>query len=187
MAACVGTAKLEARSLCRNLERHGVVKCIMEDEGRQRVTKYVAWEYEGQSELSLKFEEEKKKIMELSRKYNIGGVSNTPLINGGRNRAKGEPFEPLSLEASRKESVEGSVGGGGGGVGNESITDLSEEISAERGTSGDEKDDPSVNILNNKLVADKRSHHHQKRDNPHVTYRCGSCGCYVGLIQCEES
>ena len=70
----MGTPKLEARSLCRNLERHGVVKCIMEDEGRQRVTKYVAWEYEAQSELSLKFEQEKQKIMELSRKAGGGNT-----------------------------------------------------------------------------------------------------------------
>ena len=70
----------------------------MEDEGRQRVTKYVAWEYEGQSELSLKFEQEKQKIMELSRKYNIKNVGDTSLINGGRRRQQSVVSSAASAE-----------------------------------------------------------------------------------------
>ena len=96
----MGTPKLEARSLCRNLERHGVVKCIMEDEGRQRVTKYVAREFEGQSELSLKFEQEKRKILELSRKYNVGNVGDTSLINGSMGGRRKVPRKVTSTDSA---------------------------------------------------------------------------------------
>ena len=102
----MGTPKLEARSLCRNLERHGVVKCIMEDEGRQRVTKYVAREFEGQSELSLKFEQEKRKILELSRKYNVGNVGDTSLINGstgGRRKLTRKATSTASASAGNED------------------------------------------------------------------------------------
>ena len=140
----------------------------MEDEGRQRVTKYVAWEYEGQSELSLKFEEEKKKIIELSKKYNVGGVSNSPLINGGRNRARKDPVAITSIDGGEGSSGEGVAEGPSSSTGSKKAI-----TSAEGDGSDDERADPSFTILNSKkLLTDKRAHHHQKRDNPHVTYRC---------------
>uniref|UniRef100_A0A4W3I2B9 Ral transcription factor IIIC subunit 1 n=1 Tax=Callorhinchus milii TaxID=7868 RepID=A0A4W3I2B9_CALMI len=57
MALNVG--KLEGRMLCRLLERYKVVTGFMEDEGRQRTTKYVARPFVAQSELSKQFEKEK--------------------------------------------------------------------------------------------------------------------------------
>ena len=160
----------------------------MEDEGRQRVTKYVAWEYEGQSELSLKFEQEKRKIMELSRKYNVGNVVDAPLINGGRKRILTADAALLSNGKDDAKGREGQggeepgMGGGGGaagvggedGVGGDDTAEGNEPVSSmEAGTSneddtGDSDFDP---IAMKKFVADKRAHHHQKRDNPHVTYR----------------
>ena len=160
----------------------------MEDEGRQRVTKYVAWEYEGQSELSLKFEQEKRKIMELSRKYNVGNVVDAPLINGGRKRISAEDAAVLSSGTDVSKGREGQGGeepgicGAGGGAivgaengggsvviaeGNEPISTIDAGISNED-DAGDSDFDP---LAMKKFVADKRAHHHQKRDNPHVTYR----------------
>uniref|UniRef100_A0A8C4RB76 General transcription factor 3C polypeptide 1 n=1 Tax=Eptatretus burgeri TaxID=7764 RepID=A0A8C4RB76_EPTBU len=57
--------KLEGRMLCRTMDRHLLVKGIMEDEGRQRTTKYVAMEFVDCSELNLMFQREKARGHEL--------------------------------------------------------------------------------------------------------------------------
>ncbi|KAJ1098406.1 hypothetical protein NDU88_003517 [Pleurodeles waltl] len=62
----MNVGKLEARMLCRLLERYKVIKGFMEDEGRQRTTKYVSQVYVEKSDLSLQFEKEKARSEQLS-------------------------------------------------------------------------------------------------------------------------
>ncbi|KAM9179444.1 general transcription factor 3C polypeptide 1 [Mergus octosetaceus] len=64
MAMNVG--KLEARMLCRLLERYKVVKGFMEDEGRQRTTKYVSYSFADESDLNRQFEREKARSEQLA-------------------------------------------------------------------------------------------------------------------------
>lgn len=65
----MGIPKLEMRLLCRNLERREVVSTYMQDVGRQRVTKYIAKEYEKDSEIHKKILIERKRILDLSEQY----------------------------------------------------------------------------------------------------------------------
>ncbi|XP_078274289.1 general transcription factor IIIC subunit 1 [Rhinoraja longicauda] len=62
----LNVGKLEGRMLCRLLERYKVITGFMEDEGRQRTTKYVAKTFVKQSELSKKFEKEKARNERLA-------------------------------------------------------------------------------------------------------------------------
>ncbi|XP_067134932.1 general transcription factor 3C polypeptide 1 [Centruroides vittatus] len=88
----MGIPKLEMRLLCRNLERREVVSTYMQDVGRQRVTKYIAKEYEKDSEIHKKILIERKRILDLSSKneensdmdtnnYQVCDVSQTPENN----------------------------------------------------------------------------------------------------------
>ncbi|XP_041062206.1 general transcription factor 3C polypeptide 1-like isoform X2 [Carcharodon carcharias] len=62
----LNVGKLEGRMLCRLLERYKVITGFMEDEGRQRTTKYVAKTFVEQSELSKQFEKEKARSEQLA-------------------------------------------------------------------------------------------------------------------------
>uniref|UniRef100_UPI00358F88C2 general transcription factor 3C polypeptide 1-like isoform X2 n=1 Tax=Myxine glutinosa TaxID=7769 RepID=UPI00358F88C2 len=80
--------KLEGRMLCRTMDRHLLVKGIMEDEGRQRTTKFVAMEFVDCSELNLMFQREK------ARGHELGLVS--------PNSEKSPPFIPKPPSALPK-------------------------------------------------------------------------------------
>ncbi|XP_077616584.1 general transcription factor 3C polypeptide 1 isoform X1 [Crocuta crocuta] len=57
--AAMNVGKLEARMLCRLLQRFKVVKGFMEDEGRQRTTKYISCVFAEESDLSRQYKREK--------------------------------------------------------------------------------------------------------------------------------
>ncbi|XP_064886796.1 general transcription factor 3C polypeptide 1 isoform X1 [Columba livia] len=62
----MNVGKLEARMLCRLLERCKVVKGFMEDEGRQRTTKYISYTFAEESDLNRQFEREKARSEQLA-------------------------------------------------------------------------------------------------------------------------
>ncbi|CAH2306794.1 general transcription factor 3C polypeptide 1 [Pelobates cultripes] len=62
----MNVGKLEARMLCRLLERYRLIKGFMEDEGRQRTTKYISHVFVEESDLRRQFLEEKAKSEKLS-------------------------------------------------------------------------------------------------------------------------
>ncbi|XP_006270583.1 general transcription factor 3C polypeptide 1 isoform X3 [Alligator mississippiensis] len=62
----MNVGKLEARMLCRLLERYKVVKGFMEDEGRQRTTKYISHIFAEESDLNRQFEREKARSEQLA-------------------------------------------------------------------------------------------------------------------------
>ncbi|XP_064009165.1 general transcription factor 3C polypeptide 1 isoform X2 [Pogoniulus pusillus] len=66
LSLAMNVGKLEARMLCRLLERFKVVKGFMEDEGRQRTTKYVAYTFAEESDLNRQFEREKARSEQLA-------------------------------------------------------------------------------------------------------------------------
>nr|XP_033818904.1 general transcription factor 3C polypeptide 1 isoform X2 [Geotrypetes seraphini] len=57
---------LEARMLCRHLGRYKLIKGFMEDEGRQRTTKYISHLFAEGSDLRLQFEREKARSEHLA-------------------------------------------------------------------------------------------------------------------------
>ncbi|XP_023257018.1 general transcription factor 3C polypeptide 1 isoform X3 [Seriola lalandi dorsalis] len=61
----MNVGKLESRMLCRRLEREGLIKGFMEDEGRQRTTKYISHKSVGVSDQLQLFakEQERKKLL----------------------------------------------------------------------------------------------------------------------------
>ncbi|XP_042341203.1 general transcription factor 3C polypeptide 1 [Plectropomus leopardus] len=65
IASRMNVGKLEARMLCRRLERDGAIKGFMEDEGRQRTTKYISHKCVGVSDQLQLFakEQERQKIL----------------------------------------------------------------------------------------------------------------------------
>ncbi|CAI9600526.1 unnamed protein product [Staurois parvus] len=71
----MNVGKLEARMLCRLLERNKLIKGFMEDEGRQRTTKFISYVFVEESELRKQFLEEKAKSEQLSL------INSAPLQN----------------------------------------------------------------------------------------------------------
>ncbi|XP_053550449.1 general transcription factor 3C polypeptide 1 isoform X2 [Bombina bombina] len=61
----MNVGKLEARMLCRLLERFLLIKGFMEDEGRQRTTKFISHVFVEESELRRQYLEEKAKSEKL--------------------------------------------------------------------------------------------------------------------------
>uniref|UniRef100_A0A8C5S921 Ral transcription factor IIIC subunit 1 n=1 Tax=Laticauda laticaudata TaxID=8630 RepID=A0A8C5S921_LATLA len=99
LQAAMNVGKLEARMLCRLLERYKVIKGFMEDEGRQRTTKYIARMYAEQSNLSRQFEREKARSEKLAQ-ASIALAHDDPL-----------PGEQLLLaEEEEEEEEEGQSG-----------------------------------------------------------------------------
>ncbi|KAK2817334.1 hypothetical protein Q5P01_025525 [Channa striata] len=58
--------KLESRMICRTLEREGLIKGFMVDEGRQRTTKYISYKFVSVSDQLQLFAQERKKLLHSS-------------------------------------------------------------------------------------------------------------------------
>ncbi|XP_004615986.1 general transcription factor 3C polypeptide 1 [Sorex araneus] len=103
----MNVGKLEARMLCRLLQRFKVVKGFMEDEGRQRTTKYISCVFAEESDLSRQYEREKARG-ELLTTVSLAAMQDESLLaeaedtflsesdseeeggSGGRRRARGD-------------------------------------------------------------------------------------------------
>nr|XP_019610233.1 PREDICTED: general transcription factor 3C polypeptide 1 isoform X2 [Rhinolophus sinicus] len=78
----MNVGKLEARMLCRLLQRFKVVKGFMEDEGRQRTTKYISCVFAEESDLSRQYKREKARN-ELLTTVSLASVPDeSPLPEG---------------------------------------------------------------------------------------------------------
>ncbi|XP_014666559.1 PREDICTED: general transcription factor 3C polypeptide 1-like [Priapulus caudatus] len=144
-----GLGKLEARSVCRYLERMRVVKALMRDEGRQRVSRYVSRNHEKSSELSTRFEQEKLRCLELKKQLPASVTASpcmTPVASAPASPAhtssdgvvKTEPSGDLSMDASVVETEEAPL-----------------------------LDEPKQLLGSNS----KRIFTHAKKDSVHITYR----------------
>ncbi|XP_029312111.1 general transcription factor 3C polypeptide 1 isoform X2 [Cottoperca gobio] len=80
VASRMNAGKLEARMLCRRLERDGAIKGFMEDEGRQRTTKYISHKCVGVSNQLQLFakEQERKKLLYSSAPQMSDAAPPTP-------------------------------------------------------------------------------------------------------------
>ena len=74
----LGQGKLEARTICRNLDRRGLVVTIMKDIGRQRVTNFVAKKFETVSQGAVQYQ-----VLLVKSASNIFGELNTNIFAGG--------------------------------------------------------------------------------------------------------
>lgn len=92
----MNVGKLEARMLCRLLQRFKVVKGFMEDEGRQRTTKYISCVFAEESDLSRQYAREKARG-ELLTTVSLASVQDESLMPEGE-----EAF--LSDSESEEES-----------------------------------------------------------------------------------
>ncbi|NXI44516.1 TF3C1 factor, partial [Galbula dea] len=95
----MNVGKLEARMLCRLLERYKVVKGFMEDEGRQRTTKYISYIFAEESDLNRQFEREKARSEQLATVSLALVPEDSP---PGEDVSPGED-EALVLESDKEE------------------------------------------------------------------------------------
>ncbi|XP_068100737.1 general transcription factor 3C polypeptide 1 [Hyperolius riggenbachi] len=100
--AAMNVGKLEARMLCRLLERYMLIKGFMEDEGRQRTTKYISHVFVEESELRRQFLEEKAKSEQLLL-YNLAPV--TDAGDDGTRPEENSPSENLQNSDEETEDV----------------------------------------------------------------------------------
>ncbi|KAE8579890.1 hypothetical protein XENTR_v10024224 [Xenopus tropicalis] len=98
MAMNVG--KLEARMLCRLLERYMLIKGFMEDEGRQRTTKFISHVFVEESDLRRQFLEEKAKSEKLSM-FSLASVQKV-----GENSMATEDNTYLEADNLKEEDIE---------------------------------------------------------------------------------
>uniref|UniRef100_A0A8C5QAQ7 Ral transcription factor IIIC subunit 1 n=1 Tax=Leptobrachium leishanense TaxID=445787 RepID=A0A8C5QAQ7_9ANUR len=100
----MNVGKLEARMLCRLLERYKLVKGFMEDEGRQRTTKFISHVFVEDCDLRKQLLEEKAK----SEKLSMSSFAPQEKENLGKAALKdNEPFEMAHCELF-KEGIENS-------------------------------------------------------------------------------
>ncbi|MBN3305138.1 TF3C1 factor, partial [Amia calva] len=106
----MNVGKLEGRMICRLLERYHMVKGFMEDEGRQRTTKYISKIFVEQSNLNQQFEKEKARSEQLG----TGGGTEVRVVEmlqevGEEDKALSE--EHVSPVLSEEEEEQEEKGG----------------------------------------------------------------------------
>ncbi|XP_077461274.1 general transcription factor 3C polypeptide 1 [Stigmatopora argus] len=103
IASKMNIGKLEARMICRKLERDGIIKSFMVDEGRQRVTKFIGHRSVGVSNHLQLLSEEKQR-------NNLFHSSSSPASPSGleASSAKGKQAQksPKKSRAARKKDKE---------------------------------------------------------------------------------
>ena len=65
IARGLGQTKLDARTICRNLQRRNTVHSLMKDVGRQRVSRYVSHKFATTGHLTQEFRKERQKMMDM--------------------------------------------------------------------------------------------------------------------------
>ncbi|XP_037669883.1 general transcription factor 3C polypeptide 1 isoform X2 [Choloepus didactylus] len=106
----MNVGKLEARMLCRLLQRFKVVKGFMEDEGRQRTTKYISCVFAEESDLSRQYEREKARS-ELLTTVSLASVQEESLPPEGEDTFLSESdSEEESSSSGSKRKGRGSQG-----------------------------------------------------------------------------
>uniref|UniRef100_A0A8C9V0C8 Ral transcription factor IIIC subunit 1 n=1 Tax=Scleropages formosus TaxID=113540 RepID=A0A8C9V0C8_SCLFO len=113
----MNVGKLEGRMICRLMERNHMIKGFMEDEGRQRTTKYISKIFVEQSELNQQFAKEKARSEQLmtGATAELGQTDvDSPLHAAGKSQlhsglhfqepVKGMQKEDLSKKSMCKES-----------------------------------------------------------------------------------
>ncbi|XP_070828041.1 general transcription factor 3C polypeptide 1 [Chaetodon trifascialis] len=91
----MNVGKLESRMLCRKLDRDGVIKGFMEDEGRQRTTKYISHKCVGVSDQLQLFAKEQERTKLL--------YSSAPQAS---DTAAAGPKTPSASKSTAKENKE---------------------------------------------------------------------------------
>ena len=86
----LGQGKLEARTICRNLLRRGLVVTVMKDIGRQRVTNFVAKKFEHLSHGAVQYQVEKERNEHLT----------------GSGSAETDPESLLKIELTEQDSLD---------------------------------------------------------------------------------
>nr|XP_027804403.2 general transcription factor 3C polypeptide 1 isoform X1 [Marmota flaviventris] len=105
----MNVGKLEARMLCRLLQRFKVVKGFMEDEGRQRTTKYISCVFAEESDLSRQYAREKARS-ELLTTVSLASVPEETLLPEGEDAFLSESDSEEESSRSSKRRGRASQG-----------------------------------------------------------------------------
>ncbi|XP_040892530.1 general transcription factor 3C polypeptide 1 [Toxotes jaculatrix] len=93
----MNVGKLESRMLCRRLERDGLIKGFMEDEGRQRTTKFISHKCVGvsdQLQLFAKEQERKKLLYSSAPQTSDAAPASSKAPSSSKSTAKGNDKTP---------------------------------------------------------------------------------------------
>ncbi|EFB18282.1 hypothetical protein PANDA_016315, partial [Ailuropoda melanoleuca] len=105
----MNVGKLEARMLCRLLQRFKVVKGFMEDEGRQRTTKYISCVFAEESDLSRQYKREKARSQLLTT-VSLASVQEESLVPEGEDTFLSESDSEEEGSSKRRGRVSQSDG-----------------------------------------------------------------------------
>ncbi|XP_004623195.2 general transcription factor 3C polypeptide 1 [Octodon degus] len=105
----MNVGKLEARMLCRLLQRFKVVKGFMEDEGRQRTTKYISCVFAEESDLSRQYAQEKARG-ELLTTVSLASMGEEPLPPEGEDTFLSESDSEEEGSRGSKRRARGAQG-----------------------------------------------------------------------------
>ncbi|XP_040001751.1 general transcription factor 3C polypeptide 1 [Xiphias gladius] len=100
----MNVGKLESRMLCRRLERDGLIKGFMEDEGRQRTTKFISHNCVGVSDQLQLFakEQERKKLLYSSAPQTSDTATAIPKTQpSSETTAKGNTKNPAAKKIQK--------------------------------------------------------------------------------------
>ncbi|KFV58980.1 General transcription factor 3C polypeptide 1, partial [Tyto alba] len=128
----MNVGKLEARMLCRLLERYKVVKGFMEDEGRQRTTKYISYIFAEESDLNRQFEREKARSEQLATVTLALVPEDSPPVE---DVSPGEDDTLVSESDNEEEGKDGKKRGKGQKANSDSLLTLSLQDDTHQSTS----------------------------------------------------
>ncbi|NXE90769.1 TF3C1 factor, partial [Menura novaehollandiae] len=127
----MNVGKLEARMLCRLLDRYKVVKGFMEDEGRQRTTKYISYIFAEESDLNRQFEREKARSEQLATVTLALVPEDSPPVE---DMSPGEDETLVSESDNEEEGKDGKKRGKGQKANSGSLLKLSAQDDAHQTT-----------------------------------------------------
>uniref|UniRef100_A0A8C4UZ77 General transcription factor IIIC subunit 1 n=1 Tax=Falco tinnunculus TaxID=100819 RepID=A0A8C4UZ77_FALTI len=127
----MNVGKLEARMLCRLLERYKVVKGFMEDEGRQRTTKYISYIFAEESDLNRQFEREKARSEQLATVTLALVPEGSPPVEDA---SPGEDDTLVSESDNEEEGKDGKKRGKGQKANSDSSLKLSFQVDTHQST-----------------------------------------------------
>uniref|UniRef100_A0A8C0KEV9 Ral transcription factor IIIC subunit 1 n=1 Tax=Canis lupus dingo TaxID=286419 RepID=A0A8C0KEV9_CANLU len=156
----MNVGKLEARMLCRLLQRFKVVKGFMEDEGRQRTTKYISCVFAEESDLSRQYKREKARSQLLTT-VSLASIQEESLVPEGEDTFLSE--SDSEEESSGKKKGRASQSDGKASLNSSLRTQPHHSIN------GDMTVIEEVRHENTKVS--KAGKHGPGQDKPHETYR----------------
>uniref|UniRef100_A0A3Q1G3K9 General transcription factor IIIC subunit 1 n=1 Tax=Acanthochromis polyacanthus TaxID=80966 RepID=A0A3Q1G3K9_9TELE len=141
--------KLEARMVCRRLESDGLVKGFLEDEGRQRTTKFISHKFVGVSDRLQMFNKERERTKQL--------YSSAPQSSSTELTSPTASLTSKSAAKGKGKTPAGKKNKKAGGGDTEDAEEAEQAVDDSKGEAGDGQSDRKGGKAKGKSAARRRT------------------------------